>query len=210
MEKDSKKRKAEDFSERIEEYRKNFGVIEPNKELKVLHPTAQISEEKIREEYKDRRLLAPCGLYCGVCGVYIATRDRNEKFKVILGKLYGTKPEETECKGCMQGDSPELIYSYCKVCPMRDCVKGKGFYSCHQCSDYPCKFMENFPIPVGKKVMKRAIPEWRALCTERGTEEGNFAFAKAQFDRYRCPTCGNPLFRGAQRCNKCKISTDVD
>ena len=25
--------------------------------------------------------LAPCGLYCGVCGVYYATKDKNEKFK---------------------------------------------------------------------------------------------------------------------------------
>ncbi len=26
-------------------------------------------------------LLAPCGLYCGVCGVYIASRDNNQKLK---------------------------------------------------------------------------------------------------------------------------------
>jgi len=25
--------------------------------------------------------LAPCGLYCGVCGILMATRDNNEKFK---------------------------------------------------------------------------------------------------------------------------------
>ena len=24
--------------------------------------------------------LAPCGLYCGVCGVYYATRDENPQF----------------------------------------------------------------------------------------------------------------------------------
>ena len=48
--------------------------------------------------------MAPCGLYCGTCGVYIATRDDNSKFKAILGNLYGTKPEETECLGCMQTD----------------------------------------------------------------------------------------------------------
>jgi hypothetical protein len=82
-------------------------------------------------EIADDRLLAPCGLYCGVCGVYIATRDHNEKFRAILGKLYGSKPEMTECKGCMQGDPPELLYGFCSTCPIRDCVKGEGFYSCH-------------------------------------------------------------------------------
>ena len=58
------------------------------------------------EEIKNRDLMAPCGLYCGTCGVYIATRDNNEKFKAVMGGLYGTKPEETECRGCMQPDPP--------------------------------------------------------------------------------------------------------
>ena len=38
------------------------------------------------EEIKDKNLMAPCGLYCGACGVYIATRDKNEKFKEIISK----------------------------------------------------------------------------------------------------------------------------
>ena len=34
----------------------------------------------------NQNLLAPCGLYCGVCGIYYATRDKNEKFiKLLLG-----------------------------------------------------------------------------------------------------------------------------
>jgi len=31
--------------------------------------------------------LAPCGLYCGVCGIYYATRDENEKFKNSLATM---------------------------------------------------------------------------------------------------------------------------
>jgi hypothetical protein len=162
------------------------------------------------KEATDERLLAPCGLYCGVCGVYIATRDHNEKFKAILGKLYGSKPEVTECKGCMQGEPPELLYGFCSTCPIRDCIKGKGFYSCHQCCDFPCKYMDNFPMPVGRKVMRRAIPEWRAFCAKAGVEAGNRAFAEAQFKRYRCPKCGYELFRGAKRCRSCGSPVDVD
>ena len=45
------------------------------------------------EEFSNKDLMAPCGLYCGTCGVYIATRDGNEKFKAVMGNLYGTKPE---------------------------------------------------------------------------------------------------------------------
>lgn len=39
------------------------------------------------EEFKNTDLMAPCGLYCGLCGVYIATRDENVKFKTIMGNL---------------------------------------------------------------------------------------------------------------------------
>ncbi len=31
------------------------------------------------EEIRNRNLMAPCGLYCGSCGIYIATRDGNQK-----------------------------------------------------------------------------------------------------------------------------------
>nr|MDO8084108.1 DUF3795 domain-containing protein [Candidatus Sigynarchaeum springense] len=155
-------------------------------------------------------MLAPCGLYCGVCGVYIATRDNNMKFKEVLGKLYGSKPEVTECKGCMQPDPPELLYGFCKTCPIRDCVKRKGYYSCHQCGEHPCKYVKNFIMPVGIKVMKRAIPEWRGLCKKLGQAKGDVVFAKAQLERYQCPRCHYPLFRGAKRCRGCGEPVDVD
>jgi hypothetical protein len=69
------------------------------------------------EEIRNKSLMAPCGLYCGVCGVYIATRDENEKFKAIMGNLYGTEPEETECLSCMQPDPPKKLYGFCKNMP---------------------------------------------------------------------------------------------
>ena len=33
------------------------------------------------DEFKNKELMAPCGLYCGTCSIYIATRDNNEKLK---------------------------------------------------------------------------------------------------------------------------------
>ena len=33
-------------------------------------------------------LVAPCGLYCGVCAVYIAHLDQNQKFKERLLSVY--------------------------------------------------------------------------------------------------------------------------
>ncbi len=156
------------------------------------------------EEIRDKRLMAPCGLYCGVCGVYIAHRDDNVKFKTVMGNLYGTKPEETQCKGCMQPDPPDMLYGYCTMCPIRDCVKAKGFYSCHQCSVWPCSLISNFGLATGKRVMLSTIPLWREKVKELGDEEGSVEWARSVCERYHCPECGNPLFRGAQTCRACR------
>ena len=156
------------------------------------------------EDIRNRKLMAPCGLYCGACGVYIATRDGNEKFRTIMGNLYGTEPEETQCLGCMQPEPPQMLYSYCKSCKMRDCVKSKGYYSCHQCSEWPCSMVENFGHATGKRVMKRAICLWREKVSRYGDDEGSVEWARAECERYHCPSCAEPLFRGAQRCRSCK------
>ena len=145
-----------------------------------------------------KNLAAPCGLYCGVCSVYIAHRDDNVKFKEKLTAVYGVGVDDIRCEGCLS-DNP---FVYCKVCSIKSCTREKGLEGCHQCNDFPCKAIEDFPIPVGKKVMLRAIPAWRQLGTDRWMEE--------EERRYHCPHCGYKLFRGAKRCRGCKEAVDLD
>jgi len=161
-----------------------------------------------KEEIRNKDLMAPCGIYCGTCAIYIATRDENEKFKAIIGNLYGTKPEDTECfGGCMQPDPPKKKrYAYCDICPIRECVKSKEYYSCHQCGEWPCSLIENFGFVTGVRVMKRTIPIWRAKVAEHGDEKGSIEWARSECERYHCSSCGKPLFRGAQHCRGCKKS----
>ena len=152
----------------------------------------------------NKDLLAPCGLYCGVCAIHIADRDNNLKFKEKLVDVY--KPftksiEDIKCSGCLS-ENQENIFGYCQTCPIRDCVISNGFNGCYQCDDFPCKIIERFPFPVGKKVILRAIPRWKEIGTEKWVEE--------EEKRYHCPECDNFLFRGAKRCNKCGISVNVD
>jgi Protein of unknown function (DUF3795) len=146
----------------------------------------------------NKELLAPCGLYCGVCGILMAHRDNNQKFKEILAGFYGVLPEEIACKGCLS----DQRFKFCEQCPIRSCTHEKGYEGCHQCSDFPCDFMHNFPVPVGKKVILRAVPAWRELGTEKWVEQEEL--------RYHCPHCGSVLFRGAKRCRNCKGTVDQD
>ena len=156
--------------------------------------------------------VSPCGLYCGVCAIYMAHRDQNLNFKEALVKLYqgkmegkGTLPnsenlsvEDIKCEGCLSDER----FLHCRQCAIRDCVKEKGFFGCHECEEFPCGHVEDFPMTVGKKVILRAIPYWREFGTERWIED--------EEARYICPDCGQKVFRGAQRCNQCKTALDLD
>ena len=154
-------------------------------------------------------VLAPCGLYCGVCAILIAHKENNVKFKEKLVPVYApfTKSvEDIECKGCL---SNECVAAFCQVCDIKKCVNKKGIKTCAQCDDFPCKRIKRFVIPVGKKVIMRAIPRWKELIDEHGFEEGTAKWVAEEEERYTCE-CGNQLFRGAKRCNKCKTPVDVD
>jgi hypothetical protein len=155
---------------------------------------------------------SPCGLYCGVCAIYIAHRDNNQKFKERLATLYrggipgkGTLPncehlsgEDIHCRGCLSDDR----FLHCEQCEIRDCTRSKGYEGCHQCDEFPCGHIENFPMAVGKKVILRAVPYRRTFGTEKWIQD--------EEARYLCPKCGHSVFRGAVQCNQCKAKLDLD
>ncbi|MCP4757226.1 MAG: DUF3795 domain-containing protein [Proteobacteria bacterium] len=155
---------------------------------------------------------SPCGLYCGVCAILIADRDNNQKLKEGLAKLYkGNTPgkgvlpncanltsDDIHCKGCLSDDR----FFHCQQCEIRDCATEKGYTGCHQCHDFPCAHIDNFSMTVGKKVILRAVPHRRKVGTEKWIQD--------EEARYFCPECGNKVFRGVMKCNKCRAELDLD
>ncbi len=155
---------------------------------------------------------SPCGLYCGVCAIYIAHRDKNQKFKDRLVALYkggvpgkGTLPgsenlsaEDIRCGGCLSDD----LFMHCKQCEIRKCAQDKGYTGCHQCDEFPCQYIENFSMAVGKKVILRSVPHRKKVGTEQ--------WIRDEEARYICPECGNKVFRGVVTCNRCKAGLDLD
>jgi hypothetical protein len=155
---------------------------------------------------------APCGLYCGVCAILIAYRDNNIKLKEKLVNLYkGNTPgkgilpnsenltiNDIKCEGCLSDNR----FFHCDNCKIRDCAINKGYEGCYECNEFPCNYIENFPMTVGKKVILRVVPYRREVSTKQWMEE--------EEKRYICPVCDNKVFRGVMRCNKCKTKLDLD
>ncbi|MFX1376949.1 MAG: DUF3795 domain-containing protein [Promethearchaeota archaeon] len=150
-----------------------------------------------------KELLAPCGLYCGACRVFISFRDNNLKLKQEILPFYQAYGAETVddivCTGCL---SEGIIFKFCQTCLIKECIVDKKVEGCRECDEFPCSIIKNWPSPVGKKVMLRAIPRWRELGTEKWVEE--------EENRYVCPKCGTSLFRGALKCNNCNSSIKID
>ena len=156
--------------------------------------------------------ISPCGLYCGVCAIYLADRDNNEKFKQSLVRLYsggvpgkGTLPggqnmttQDIQCRGCLS----DQRFMHCQNCKIRDCTKTRGIEGCHECEEFPCGYIRDFPMAVGKKVILRSVQFRRSNGTEKWVQQ--------EEERYFCPECGNKVFRGAARCNRCKLPLDLD
>ena len=110
----------------------------------------------------DEAFLAPCGRYCGICGIYYATRDDNFKFLGKLLRFYQSAIagidhltiEDLKRRGCLS----DQISFFCRICAIKKCTRRKDIAGCQQCGEFPCTHIENFPVPVGKKVILVQFP----------------------------------------------------
>ena len=78
-----------------------------------------IGWEKMEDKSK---LAAPCGLYCGVCGVYIAHKGNDTKFKERLKDVYLVDASDIRCEGCLS----DVKFKYCLECPLGLAPVGKA------------------------------------------------------------------------------------
>ena len=143
-----------------------------------------------------KELLAPCGLYCGVCSIYIAHRDNNVKFKQVLLPIYkafAKNIEDISCTGCLSND---IVFPVCRHCAIKKCTKNKGIEGCHQCDEFPCKLLIEFNND-GMPHHSDAINNLRKL-----RKVGEESWLADQAKRWECE-CGAKLSWYLKKCTKC-------
>lgn len=135
-------------------------------------------EDKFTPEH-----IAPCGMNCGVCKSYLAySRGVPKK-----------KGEVSHCSGCRVRD---------KNCAFikRDCPRKVGgqLSFCYRCPDMPCerlaKLDERYRIRYGMSMIEN-----QKMIRDSGMGE----FLRSQYEKYRCPSCGDVVSVHDGKCYKC-------
>ena len=86
-------------------------------------------------------LLAYCGLDCGGCPAYIATKANDTEKLMELAAQWFQKENDAEtcrCMGC-KSEGPRL--GFCEQCAVRTCASERGVVTCAHCADYGCDIL---------------------------------------------------------------------
>ena len=80
-------------------------------------------------------LVTPCGLYCGACPLFMASKD--EKFAEAIASKHNIPIELAQCIGCRPAKG---VPTPCRgnKCATYTCAEEKGLFTCGECEEFPC------------------------------------------------------------------------
>ena len=147
---------------------------------------------------KNENLVTPCGLYCGACPAYLATKENNEQ-RLAPGSGFGPKqlsPASMQCDGCLGGGR---VLSHVPKCAIRECAATKSkTRRCSECAEFPCDRITGFNndgmvhhaevLDNLHQIRSMGISEW----------------TKREAERWSCPKCQTRLAWYEAECLKCK------
>jgi hypothetical protein len=144
----------------------------------------------------NKNLVSVCGLYCGSCGIYLATQENDTQrileYALVLNQSY----DETVCEGC-RGDKKS---AHClKMCSFIDCSKERKVSHCGECEKFPCINLVEFQSKMPHRI---EIIKWLAELKEVGTKQWLIEMR----NRFTCGNCETVNSGYDISCRKCKIT----
>lgn len=123
-------------------------------------------------------LASVCGLYCGACTAFLATREDPVRLERLASRL-GQTVDETRCEGCRSATRSK----HCRTCALAACAAERGHAFCGECPEFPCAPFEAF---------RTALPHRRDILADmdRIIKVGATAWMDEIPRRYACPGCG--------------------
>ncbi len=166
----------------------------------LLAQSAVGTAAKKAAESSGELLVAPCGLYCGACPMYLATQSQDWQkvealFKQFSAAKMELKKEDLLCDGCIGNGR---VAAFCRKCGLRSCADSKeNVTRCSDCAEFPCTKITAFNndgmvhhsevLANLGKIKKMGIKEW----------------TKFEEDRWGCPQCKARMSWYDSECSKC-------
>jgi hypothetical protein len=121
--------------------------------------------EKLLPQVLGPELIAPCGMNCGLCMVYV--RDKNR------------------CFGCRAGDEGKS--KSCLACTIRNCetLRSREFGFCIDCERFPCPRLKRLDIRYRTRYRMSMLENLQTI-----QDTGIEAFVASEQERWACPECG--------------------
>lgn len=138
-------------------------------------------------------LVSACGLYCGACGIYLATQENDSEkilqYAVVLNQTF----DETLCDGC--GAKRKSLHCS-KMCTCIACKLKKEVIFCVDCNEFPCHALIEF---------KSKMPHRTEIIVSqyRMKETGIENWLIEMNDYFSCPQCKTVNSAYHLACRKC-------
>jgi len=136
------------------------------------------TEETKYPESLESKMIAPCGMNCGLC----------------IGHLR----EKNRCPGCNGDDADKP--KFCVACRIRHCDKigGREQKLCFKCAQFPCVRLRQLDKRYRTKYGMSMIENLESI-RELGLER----FVAREKDRWKCPECGGVICVHRKNCIYC-------
>jgi hypothetical protein len=132
----------------------------------------------------EERLIAPCGMNCGICSAYLAWSHGVPRQR---GKTI-------HCTGCRPRDKKCAFIK--RECPL---LLNRSIEFCLECSNFPCLRLKRLDERYRNKYKMSMIENLHQI-----KEDGMEAFLAAQRAKYRCVRCGGVVCVHNGRCYDCE------
>ena len=132
------------------------------------------------------KLVAPCGMNCGLCSGYLALSRGLEKKRGI-----------THCKGCRpRGKMCAFVKKRCEK------VGKNQVKFCFECKEFPCESITKLDKRYQKNYNYSFIENLKYI-----KEHGIEAFLEMEEKKYKCQNCGDIKCIHNGKCYSCQTIT---
>jgi hypothetical protein len=131
-------------------------------------------------------LVAPCGMFCGICAGYLAYSKNIPKKKNRISHCIGCRPRNKQC-AYLKKNCPSLL-------------ENKILF-CYECEQYPCERLQHLDQRYRLNYNHSPIDNLEVI-----KSEGISVFLANIKKRYRCVQCGGTICMHNQICYDCEQS----